>query len=76
MWTGTEVRSHEKKNDWIRSSGYRYVDFAKAVGANSETGMWRDGLRESDTGLHPSALGAKVLFAQLLSDFPEIMVSN
>lgn len=71
---GTNVISHEQKNAWIRSSGYRYVDFAKAVGADAN-GQWRTGLRESATGLHPSALGAKVLFAQVLSDFPEIMVS-
>lgn len=24
--------NHEKKNQWVRNSGYRYVDFAKAVG--------------------------------------------
>lgn len=75
VYDGTNIISHEQKNAWIRSSGYRYVDFAKSVGAGTD-GNWRTGLRESATGLHPSALGAKVMFAQLLADFPEIMVGD
>lgn len=65
--------SHELKNAWIRSSGYRYVDFAKALGAQPD-GTWRPGLRENETtGKHPSMLGAKVMYYQLLADFPECM---
>lgn len=62
--------NHENKNQWIRNSGYRYVDFAKAVGATSE-GVWYTGML--DDGVHPTAEGAKALYNRLLTDFPEIM---
>lgn len=62
----------EQKNTWIRNSGYRYVDFAKAVGASS-SGVWYTGML-ADDNIHPTARGAKTLFAQFLSDFPEIML--
>ena len=61
---------NEGKNAWIRSSGYRYVDFAKAVGA-SDSGVWFDGMLSSDL-THPTELGAKALWNRVLSDFPEI----
>ena len=66
--------NHEGKNNWIRQIpayfGYRYIDFAKAVGASS-SGQWYSGMLSSDN-VHPSALGAKALYNQLLIDFPEI----
>lgn len=62
--------NHEAKNAWVRSSGYRYVDFAKAVGANS-SGIWFSGMLSTDN-IHPSELGAKALWHQVLCDFPEI----
>lgn len=65
--------NNEMKNTWIRNSGYRYIDFAKAVGATS-TGAWYSGMLSSD-GIHPTVQGAKALFAQVLSDFPEIMMN-
>jgi len=62
--------NHEAKNAWVRSSGYRYVDFARAVGANS-SGVWFSGMLSTDD-IHPSELGAKALWHQVLCDFPEI----
>lgn len=71
------THNNEAKNSWIRESGYLYVDFAKAVGAHwteDKGGVWRYGLRENETtGLHPSTLGAKVLWQQIMIDFPQIM---
>ena len=64
--------NHEQKNTWIRSSGYRYIDFAKAVGA-SASGVWYGDMLASDN-VHPSASGARALFARVLLDLPEIMV--
>ena len=64
------LKNNEKKNEWVRNSGYRFIDFAKAVGANAD-GTWRTGLKGAD--IHPSVLGAKVLAGQVLVDFPEIM---
>ena len=66
--------NHEQKNAWIRSSGYRYIDFAKAVGAASE-GVWFTGMLAPD-GVHPTEQGAKALYARVLLDFPEIMIDN
>ena len=62
--------NNEAKNTWVRSSGYRYIDFAKAVGANS-SGVWYEGMLSEDN-VHPSALGAKALYNQVLVDLPEI----
>ncbi len=66
--------NHEQKNAWIRSSGYRYIDFAKAVGA-SASGVWHSGMLSSD-GVHPTAQGARALFARVLLDLPEVMVDD
>lgn len=66
--------NHEQKNAWIRSSGYRYIDFAKAVGANAN-GVWHSGMLSSD-GVHPTAQGARALFARVLLDLPEIMIGG
>lgn len=66
--------NHEQKNAWIRNSGYRYIDFAKAVGANA-SGVWFSGMLSSDN-IHPTETGAKALFAQALIDLPELMVGG
>ena len=60
------------KNAYVKSLGYRYIDFAKAVGAESQGSTWYTGMLSNDN-LHPSSLGAKALYAQVLADFPEIM---
>lgn len=62
--------NNEKKNEYVRNSGYRFIDFAKAVGASS-SGVWYSGMLSSDN-VHPSVQGAKALFTQLLIDLPEI----
>lgn len=59
---------------YIKSLGVRYVDFAKAVGATS-AGVWNTGLLSSD-GVHPSETGGKVLYSQILADFPEISINE
>lgn len=63
-------KSHEGKNKWVRESGYRYIDFAKAVGATSD-GTWDNDYLSSDE-IHPSASGAKVLASKAIIDFPEL----
>lgn len=65
--------NNEQKNTWIRASGYRYIDFAKAVLATS-SGSWGTGMLSGD-GVHPTANGAKALYYQVLTDFPEIMLA-
>ena len=66
--------NHEAKNTWVRNSGYRYIDFAKAVGANS-SGVWYTGMLSSDN-VHPTALGAKALYYEAVMDAPELFFSN
>lgn len=66
--------NNETKNAWVRGSGHRYIDFAKAVGANS-SGVWYTGMLSVD-GVHPSPKGARALYTQVLIDLPEITIGN
>lgn len=66
--------NHEAKNSWVRNSGYRYIDFAKAVGAQAN-GTWYEGMLSSDN-VHPTEKGAKALYFRALLDCPEITFSN
>lgn len=58
------------KNSIIRNSGYRFVEFSKAVDAD-EDGVWINGTLGQDN-VHPTMLGAKIAYQRLLADFPEI----
>lgn len=60
------------KNDIVKNSGCRYIDFAKAVNAEVVGSLWYDGMLSSD-GIHPTELGAKALAARFITDFPEVM---
>lgn len=64
------VVDNSYKNTWVKESGYRYVDFEKAVIKDTSFG-WYAGMLSGD-GIHPTELGAKVLASRLMSDFPEI----
>ena len=68
----TPTHDNTYKNAWVKASGYRYIDFAKAVGAESSGSSWYTGMLYSDN-VHPTALGAKALYARLITDAPEIM---
>lgn len=59
------------KNEYVRNSRYRYIDFASAVGASSDT-TWFDNMVYSD-GVHPEVQGAAALYFQALADVPELM---
>jgi len=64
------TKNHEQKDAYIRSSGYRYIDFAKAVGAQSD-GTWNTGMLDND-GIHPTALGAVALYNMAIASLPEL----
>ena len=70
-------RSHELKNAWIRSSGYRYVDMAKAVGAEWNNGSvtWYPNMIASDNE-HPDVEGGKAIEKRMLMECPELTFSN
>lgn len=59
------------KNEWVRRSGYRYIDFNAAVGADLDP-KWYPGMLYADD-VHPEPLGARALYSRVLTDFPEIM---
>ena len=66
--------NHEYKNAWIRESGYQYIDFAKAVGAQSD-GTWFTGMLSND-GIHPTIKGGITLYRQAITDCPQFMISK
>lgn len=57
-------------NDYIDSKGFRFIDWNKAVGANS-SGVWYTGMLSTDN-VHPSETGAKALAMRTVTDFVEI----
>lgn len=64
----------QRINEYIKSSGYRYIDACDAVVQDRTTRAWYEGML--DDGVHPTALGAQALAGQVLADFPEIMQFN
>lgn len=67
----TPDRIHSFKNSVVTSSGYRYINFAKAVGATSNGSTWSTGMLSNDN-IHPTAKGAEALYKEVLMDFTEI----
>ena len=63
--------NNEPKNIWVRASGYRYIDFNRAVGADKDR-AWYPNMLYTDE-VHPAKNGAMALYSQVLIDFPEIM---
>ena len=70
----TPTIDHSAKNAWIRSSGYRYIDFDKAVGADLDRN-WYAGMHSTTSPNHPTEAGARALFMRFLVDYPEVMQS-
>lgn len=72
---------HEALNTWVRASGERYIDFAKAVESDTPGDYhWRgwgtsNALLSSDE-VHPSARGAVELAMRALLDFPEMTIKE
>lgn len=58
-------------NSWIRSSGYSYVEFAKALTLNNDGITWNHNYVISDL-VHPNHIGNDVMYNQCLIDVPEI----
>lgn len=66
--------NNRAKSAWVRSSGYRYIDFASAVN-NGNDGSWYTNMLYQD-GVHPDTEGAKALCERVLTDFPEILIPS
>ena len=67
-------QNNEGKNYYVRNSGYRYIDFASAVGATSN-GVWYTGMLNEDN-IHPTQSGAIALYHQALANCPELTYTN
>ena len=62
--------NNEVKNSTIRNSKYRFIDFAKAVGASS-SGVWYTGMLATDN-VHPRIPGGFALYNAAIQAVPEI----
>lgn len=67
-------QSNEAKNGYVRSTGKRYIDFAKAVGA-AANGTWYTGMLDEDN-VHPTEAGAIALYHRAIADCPELTFAN
>ena len=68
--TNTNVKN-ENKNNWVRNSGRRYVDFADALNATVDGSSWYNGMLSSDN-VHPTNEGSMCIASKLLLSVPEI----
>lgn len=60
------------KNAYVKSSGYRYIDFASAVSADASA-TWYDDMLSSDN-VHPATQGAIALFNCAVAEVPELLI--
>lgn len=67
----TPVVNNMYKNAIVRESGYRYVEADLAVRTDAY-GNWVTGALSTDD-VHPTAIGAKILYYAILADLPELM---
>lgn len=67
----TPLRDNTYKNNWVKASGYRYIDFAEAVGSYNDSGWYYDML--SQDNVHPAQQGAIALAMRAISDVPELI---
>lgn len=70
----TPTMNNRFKDAIIRASRYRYIEADKAVRIN-DNGDWVTGALESDQ-VHPTAIGAKILYSRILADLPELMCNR
>jgi hypothetical protein len=67
----TPTMNNRHKNAIVRASGYRYVDIDGLLRIN-DNGDWIAGALAGDN-VHPTDLGAKIIYHKFCSDVPEIM---
>ncbi len=58
-------------NNYIRESGYLYIDAAKACSVNND-GTTFDGSLFMDDKVHPTIEAHKLIFEQAKKDVPEL----
>ena len=60
------------KNEIVRASGCRYIDFAAAVDGTETGSPWTSGMLSSDN-VHPAKSGARALWEQVEKDLGDIL---
>lgn len=60
------------KNEIVKASGCRYIDFATAVNGTEKGSAWDAGMLANDQ-VHPLAPGAKALWEQVEKDIPDLL---
>lgn len=64
---------NERKNEYVRESGYKYIDFSQAVGADDNI-LWYDGmLEEGENRIHPTEAGAVALYQIAVTTVPQLL---
>ena len=63
--------NHKFKNEYVKKSGFDYVDINQAVGADIDKN-WYSGLLSKDN-VHPTYLGAEIIAARMIADVPQLL---
>lgn len=64
---------NDYKNEYVKSSGYRYIDFASVVGAYDNL-EWNEGmLEQGEKRIHPTEAGAIALYHQAVATVPKLL---
>lgn len=62
---------HTFKNEYVRNSGYKVIDFARAVNADIYPSSWYDGMLSVDN-VHPTQEGAMCLASEVMAVVPKL----
>ncbi len=70
----TSVGTHNAKDKWIRSSGFRYIDLSKAVASTDLDTTWKYGMLGTGSNAnHPTNYGASTMAEEAISSLPELV---
>lgn len=62
---------HLKMSEWVKSSGYRYLDIAKVLSMNGDGETFNPDLIKSD-GIHPTVNGHCLIFEEFVRNFGDL----
>ena len=65
--------NNDYKNQYVKESGYKYIDFAKAVGSYEDINWYPGMLEEKDEPIHPTNEGAVALYNEAVATCPELL---
>ena len=65
--------NNDYKNEFVKNSGYRYIDFSRAVGAYNSITWYEGMLEEAEKRIHPTEAGAVALYSEAITSVPELL---